>query len=144
MFLKDLLIKLLYKTDCEYCSQKLGRHKFFCEQCQNDFYYELSQNQKLVKSDQGGYFLILENSPYFKLLIQRAKNPRNVFLIEGIASLVVLTISAHNLPWPQKLVETQFFESKYLIHLFFKKLSNLLNYPISQKQLGLKWLFFSI
>ena len=141
MFLKNLLRKLLYKSECEFCSRELDLCKIFCEQCQTDFYYSFSQNKDLISKSEKGYFLLLEKEPYFKLLIQKAQNPRNTFLIEGVASLVIVLIHALNLPWPEKLVKTKFLENRGLNNLFFKKLSFFLGLPISEKK-KLKGLFF--
>jgi predicted amidophosphoribosyltransferase len=144
MFLKDLLRKYLYKPHCEYCGSILKGSKVFCEQCQSDFYYDFSQNKNLVRKEEEGYTLLLEKMPYFKLLIQRAQNPRNTFLVDGIASIVVVLIHALNLPWPRKLIETAFIEDKKVNHLFFKKLSVLLNRPVESEKKSRKGLFLSI
>jgi len=144
MSLKDLLKKYLYKAHCEYCGSNLTRTKVFCSQCQSDFYYEFSQNQDLVKKEETGYALLIDQLPYFRILIQKAQNPRNAFLIDGIACIIIVLIHAQNLPWPKELTETDFFEDKKLNHLFFKKLSKLLNRPLESKEEGRKGLFLTV
>lgn len=141
MFLKDLLKKYLYKPHCEYCGSELKSAKVFCAQCQSDFYYEFSQNKNLVQKEEGGYTLLLEKMPYFKLLIQRAQNPRNTFLVDGIAAIVIVLIHAQSLPWPKKLIETTFIQDKKVNHLFFKKLSKLINRPVESEKQSKKGLF---
>lgn len=143
MFLKDILKIYLYKSHCEYCGSSMKGVKVFCSQCQSDFYYEFSQNEHLVQKEEEGYTLLLDTMPYFKILIQRAQNPKNTFLIDGVASIVVVLIHALNLPWPKKLTETHFIDDKRLNHLFFKKLSKLLNRPLEREEENREGLFLS-
>lgn len=130
MFLKTLL----YKPICEICSSPLKRQKVFCDYCQADCYYQLTHNDDFCLLDKKQIFFFINKNIYLKKLFQLASNPRQIFLIENIANLIALTLSAPHFLYPEVILFNSIFKQENLNRLLFKELKKSLGLNVYKKK----------
>ncbi len=130
MFLKTLL----YKPLCEICSSPLKRQKVFCDYCQADCYYRLAHYDDFCLFDQKQIFFFINKNIYLKKLFQLASNPRQIFLLENIANLIALTLSAPHFLYPEGILFNPIFKQDKLNRLFFSELKKSLGLNLYNKQ----------
>lgn len=104
------------------CSQKLETRKIFCESCQADCYYRLTHYNDFCEFEEKKIFFFIEKNIYLKRIFQLAQNPRQIFLLENLISLIILTLTMPRFIYPEALLFNPIFQHRQLNQLFFKQL----------------------